>query len=635
MNQGFYLPESVDLVINGTEAQQKASVAPVFEPADLDAQVSYAVLTTRFAQDENGFATVEKNIEPSESSARQSKALNDRIIARVEAKEIDYEPVNLFSLNTLTGLITLSEEAQPQMRGTYYVAVSVKTKEQEITRLIPAHISTIEAEKIELNVKDTSANALYTSTIDQNNHILYLPTEINATKPSPENSYEFYVASVPLNAPIPTSVFYTWSLYKNGVKLNTVAWGNINGTTSSLFQNLVFARPGEDYSRLQTTLYRDGYTLFETLDEGESYILELSASKYFPTMRWDIVFTSNGKPATKASADVSRLSGSLFIPLKGDDSGTAGNSSTENKDTASQETIPLSDWAEFEIYPFDVWGEDYQVSPQPRSTELFEKAVVSVQGYDPVEESLDYFKDPGKTVTSKHGSFMPGVAYFDGNFNGKTYNPYLISDYTSYTDIGGNWWWNNPDQNWAQMATISGLMYGYTPSGGTGEFGPNNTINRAMAARIIWNMEGEPAPRSSNSFEDVPEGVYYTDAVAWCVENGIIIGVGNNRYNPAAPVERQHFMKMLFKYAQLTGRAGKDVPEYVIERYVDVDDVANGNRNGDIYQAVNWALGNRIITGTGTSIKRITPSAYATRMQAAKILTMANLVIQGNKDAKQ
>ncbi|WP_408007892.1 S-layer homology domain-containing protein [Pseudalkalibacillus sp. A8] len=47
------------------------------------------------------------------------------------------------------------------------------------------------------------------------------------------------------------------------------------------------------------------------------------------------------------------------------------------------------------------------------------------------------------------------------------------------------------------------------------------------------------------SFTDVPEDHWAYDAINTLAEHGITIGVGNNKYAPNKPVEREEFSTFL------------------------------------------------------------------------------------------
>lgn len=62
---------------------------------------------------------------------------------------------------------------------------------------------------------------------------------------------------------------------------------------------------------------------------------------------------------------------------------------------------------------------------------------------------------------------------------------------------------------------------------GTSEntFSPNDTMSRAMLATVLWRMEGKEEADNS-VFSDVAEGKWYTEAIEWASEEGIINGYG-------------------------------------------------------------------------------------------------------------
>ncbi|MCD8036792.1 MAG: S-layer homology domain-containing protein [Clostridiales bacterium] len=87
-------------------------------------------------------------------------------------------------------------------------------------------------------------------------------------------------------------------------------------------------------------------------------------------------------------------------------------------------------------------------------------------------------------------------------------------------------------------------------------FAADGYLTRAMAAQIIWNLEGKPAPEDIAPFIDVTSDAWYADAVAWCYENGIVIGYDYIHYGPNDYLTMEQFCIMLAKYR------GEVVPEY-------------------------------------------------------------------------
>jgi len=79
-----------------------------------------------------------------------------------------------------------------------------------------------------------------------------------------------------------------------------------------------------------------------------------------------------------------------------------------------------------------------------------------------------------------------------------------------------------------------------------GPFGAGGRLSRAMLSQILYNKEGKPSLTSS-SFPDVSAGAWYTGAVLWAVENGIING-SSSGLNPGGFATRGEVAQMLSKY---------------------------------------------------------------------------------------
>lgn len=64
-------------------------------------------------------------------------------------------------------------------------------------------------------------------------------------------------------------------------------------------------------------------------------------------------------------------------------------------------------------------------------------------------------------------------------------------------------------------------------------FSPDGICNRAQAVTFLWRAAGSPAPKSATMpFTDVPAGSYYYNAVLWAVENGITKGTSDVAFSP-------------------------------------------------------------------------------------------------------
>ena len=152
----------------------------------------------------------------------------------------------------------------------------------------------------------------------------------------------------------------------------------------------------------------------------------------------------------------------------------------------------------------------------------------------------------------------------------------------------------------------NGMMNGVSET----SFAPNATTSRAMIVTILYRLENEPAV-SGSSFTDVPSGQWYSNAVAWAAENGIVNGVTDTTFAPNSPITREQMAAILYRYAAWKGC---DVSERVdLSGYADAASVS-----GYATEAMAWANAEGLITGvTNTTLR---PAGSAVRAQAATIL---------------
>ena len=168
-----------------------------------------------------------------------------------------------------------------------------------------------------------------------------------------------------------------------------------------------------------------------------------------------------------------------------------------------------------------------------------------------------------------------------------------------FTDVvAGTWYYGA-----AAYAYNNGLFAGMTPT----TFAPNATMTRAMLVSVLWRLAGAPAPKAPNTFVDVPDGAWYTDAVTWAAENGVVSGIGGF-------VTREQTAEILYNYAH-----SKD---YDVSARADLTAFPDaGSVSGWAEEALSWANAAGLINGTvrdGQTI--LDPQGSASRAQVAMIL---------------
>ena len=174
-----------------------------------------------------------------------------------------------------------------------------------------------------------------------------------------------------------------------------------------------------------------------------------------------------------------------------------------------------------------------------------------------------------------------------------------------YHDVDtGRWYHEGID-----YAIAHGLMNGV----GNGMFEPESSMTRAMLVTVLWRYAGSPAGWE-NPFTDVPNGSWFTQAVAWAAENGIVNGVGNHKFEPDSNITREQMAAILFRYA---AKSGFDTSARGnLDQYPDRGDVS-----GYAVEPLSWAVAEGLIKGTdnGNGIL-LDPQGNATRAQVATII---------------
>lgn len=94
---------------------------------------------------------------------------------------------------------------------------------------------------------------------------------------------------------------------------------------------------------------------------------------------------------------------------------------------------------------------------------------------------------------------------------------------------------------------------------GTGQniFSPNEGMTRAMFVTVIGKVYENSFGSISGTvtFSDVDANAYYAKYVGWANENGIIKGIGENKFDPYANVTREQMAVIMYKFAALLNKA--------------------------------------------------------------------------------
>ena len=152
-----------------------------------------------------------------------------------------------------------------------------------------------------------------------------------------------------------------------------------------------------------------------------------------------------------------------------------------------------------------------------------------------------------------------------------------------------------------------GIISGMTAT----TFGPTGTLNRAQLVSMLYRHAGSPAAEGENTFTDVPAESFYTAAVIWASENGIVYGYEDGSFRPGNSITRQELVAMLHRYV---ARLDKDNGERSdLAAFEDLDQLM-----GYAEDAMQWAVANGVISGISET--QLGPRQSANRAQTVTIL---------------
>ena len=174
---------------------------------------------------------------------------------------------------------------------------------------------------------------------------------------------------------------------------------------------------------------------------------------------------------------------------------------------------------------------------------------------------------------------------------------------SQFTDVAANSWFAD-----AVKYAVTNNLFNGTGDGTT--FSPNMAMSRAMLVTVLHRQADKPASSGENVFSDVPNTSWYTKAVLWASENGIVTG-SNGKFMPNAAVTREQISVILFRYTQKQGKDTSDRAD--LTAFPDGDLVSGWAKD-----AMQWAVAEKLISGNTKG--ELMPKGEASRAQVATIL---------------
>lgn len=168
-----------------------------------------------------------------------------------------------------------------------------------------------------------------------------------------------------------------------------------------------------------------------------------------------------------------------------------------------------------------------------------------------------------------------------------------------FTDVVAGAWYEDA----VQYVVDNGLFNGTSDT----TFAPDVVMNRGMLTTVLYRLAQEPETTAEELFRDVASGQYYTQAVSWAAEKGIVTGYGDGLFGPDDAITREQLAVMLWRYAGQPAGTGS------LGGFTDSD-----KADAWALDALRWAVAQGIITGKDGGI--LDPQGQATRAEVAAML---------------
>lgn len=154
----------------------------------------------------------------------------------------------------------------------------------------------------------------------------------------------------------------------------------------------------------------------------------------------------------------------------------------------------------------------------------------------------------------------------------------------------------------------NGIVSGISAS----EFGPDSLIRRGDFVLMLYSALGRPAVSAPCTFTDVSPSDYFSTAMAWAQEQGLMTGVGDGRCLPLDPLTREQAFTVLHKALPLLNMDCPDAPLSILTSF---DDATQLSDYALTHTATLVAQG--IVSGSGSYLH---PKGNLTRAEMATLV---------------
>ncbi len=179
---------------------------------------------------------------------------------------------------------------------------------------------------------------------------------------------------------------------------------------------------------------------------------------------------------------------------------------------------------------------------------------------------------------------------------------FIVISGNPFNDVNKDDWFNI----YVRSVYTFGLFNGTTST----TFSPGTSMTRAMVVQVLANLENVDLTDYTNSrFSDVADGQWYTAAIEWAAEAGIVNGTSADLFDPVASITREQMLVILFNYMNYKGYK---IPPSQAQSFADASEISSW-----AVKAIQALQGIGVVTGKGNN--SFDPQGTATRAEAATI----------------
>ena len=172
-----------------------------------------------------------------------------------------------------------------------------------------------------------------------------------------------------------------------------------------------------------------------------------------------------------------------------------------------------------------------------------------------------------------------------------------------FSDVARGSWYFDAVEKIAELGLFAGTS--------ATEFSPDMPMTRAMLVTVLHRLDGNPAASAGVTFNDVALDTWYTDAIAWASENGIVNGYTEDTFGTNDSISRQDMVTILYRYLKYKGVTPAEGT--ALDAYTDAASVSDYAK-----PAMQWAYAMGLIKGTSDTT--LSPKDNCTRAQVATII---------------